>query len=68
MMNNLDQTKMEEMWIQSGRHMYRFMVAIQDYLNNSRDMILEEAAKVCEDHFMSDGHRCAEQIRKMKCQ
>lgn len=48
--------------------MYRFMVAIQDYLNNSRDMILEEAAKVCEDHFMSDGHWCAEQIRKMKCQ
>lgn len=29
-------------------------------------LVLEEAAKVCEDHFSSDGAWCAEQIRKLK--
>jgi hypothetical protein len=31
-----------------------------------RTQTLEEAALACEDHFLSDGNWCAEQIRKLK--
>lgn len=35
-------------------------------LINFYHLTLEKAAQICEDNFSSDGHWCAEQIRKLK--